>query len=171
MAAALGRITSQYRWFAVFYLIFMFVLLPLTVFTLTLIGPMAFYCVAGPVGVIILLVLGLTLLQTWIPSLLPEILTDWNFLPKWCRSLEPYDRVVDRIVTTWRIYFPWCCSGGASGTTNVGGNFTGGMRPNNSQVCFVNGSRSPSPQGYVFDNSAFARNDHSFTMDMRNTPV
>ena len=39
----MGKTVAQYRWFAIFYLLFMFFLLPLYTFGLSLIGPVAIY--------------------------------------------------------------------------------------------------------------------------------
>ena len=39
----MGETVAQYRWFAIFYLLFMFFLLPLYTFGLSLIGPVAIY--------------------------------------------------------------------------------------------------------------------------------
>ena len=39
----MGETVARYRWFAIFYLLFMFFLLPLYTFGLSLIGPVAIY--------------------------------------------------------------------------------------------------------------------------------
>ena len=40
----------------------------------------------------------LNLLQTNKPDFLPPVLRSWNFLPKFMRSLEPYDEVVSNFL-------------------------------------------------------------------------
>ena len=37
-------------------------------------------------------------LQTNKPNLLPLVLRSWNFLPKFLRSLEPYDRIMSGLL-------------------------------------------------------------------------
>lgn len=101
MAQKLGSITAKYKWFAVFYLIGMFLLLPLFVFTLSLLGPIAFYSVIIPVGIIIILVLIRNIIKYFQPNLLPEKYRTWDFLPIYLHSLEPYDKLVNQTMN-------WC---------------------------------------------------------------
>jgi len=98
MAAGLGRVTAKYRWFAVFYLIFMFLILPLLVFMLSMLGSLAFYTVSIPMGCVALAVVTLNILQSWIPTHLPVKYRTWTFLPPWFHSLEPYDRIVQYLI-------------------------------------------------------------------------
>lgn len=107
MAAALGRVTAKYRWFAVFYLVSMFFLLPLIVFSLSMLGPIAFYTVFIPIGVAIAIVLVLNFFQAYARDALPDQLRTWNFLPVWLRSLQPYDRVVNQLV---HVLARTCCA-------------------------------------------------------------
>ena len=52
----MGETVAQYRWFAIFYLLFMFFLLPLYTFGLSLIGPVAIYVAFLPLlGTILIL--------------------------------------------------------------------------------------------------------------------
>ncbi len=97
MARKLGDLTAHYRWFAVLYLIVMFVLAPLAVFLLSLAGSMAVYGVMGALSAVGGVVAAVTLLQHARPRWLPEALRDWTFLPLWMRSLEPLDRLVMRM--------------------------------------------------------------------------
>ena len=83
---------SSSRWFAIFYLIFMFFLFPLYIFGLSLIAPVAIYIGFLPLFVIFLLVIGINVVQAKKPGMLPVMLKNWNFLPEPLRSLEPYDR-------------------------------------------------------------------------------
>ena len=98
MAAALGSVTAKYRWFAIFYLIFMFLILPLLVFTLSMIGVIAFYTVSIPFASIAIMAFLLNLLQGFKPELLPAKYRTWAFLPLWFHSLEPYDRIVQHLI-------------------------------------------------------------------------
>ncbi len=43
MAKVMGRVVFKYRWFSVFYLVFMFLLLPVYIFALSLLGPVGIY--------------------------------------------------------------------------------------------------------------------------------
>merc|ERR1712073_294368 len=45
VARVLGDVTSQYRWFALLYLCFMFFIFPLTLFGLSMAGPIPLYIV------------------------------------------------------------------------------------------------------------------------------
>ena len=52
----MGETVARYRWFAIFYLLFMFFLLPLYTFGLSLIGPVAIYVAFLPLlGTILIL--------------------------------------------------------------------------------------------------------------------
>ncbi|KAL7644162.1 UNVERIFIED_CONTAM: hypothetical protein RMT77_004987 [Armadillidium vulgare] len=94
LAKALGNITAEYRWFAIFYLITMFFVLPGAIFALSLGGMIVMWSILGPVIIIVVFAVIINLIQKKKRSLLPTVLQNWNFLPKPLRSLEPYDRVV-----------------------------------------------------------------------------
>lgn len=53
-----------------------------------------FFCVLGPILILIILIIIINIIQTKKPSLLPKLLQTWDFLPKWLHSLEPYDELV-----------------------------------------------------------------------------
>ncbi|XP_043192386.1 sodium-dependent phosphate transport protein 2B-like isoform X1 [Amphibalanus amphitrite] len=104
LARGLGNITADYRWFAVAYLLGMFLLLPLVVFGLSLAGAVVLYVVLALVAVLALAVGLLNLLQRRAPRLLPDALRTWEFLPEPLRSLAPYDRLVSALTARCR-----CC--------------------------------------------------------------
>ncbi|KAF0305065.1 Sodium-dependent phosphate transport protein 2B [Amphibalanus amphitrite] len=104
LARGLGNITADYRWFAVAYLLGMFLLLPLVVFGLSLAGAVVLYVVLALVAVLALAVGLLNLLQQRAPRLLPDTLRTWEFLPEPLRSLAPYDRLVSALTARCR-----CC--------------------------------------------------------------
>ena len=106
LARGLGNITAKYRWFAVAYLLGMFLILPLLVFGLSLAGPAALYITLGVVLVIALTAGLISLLQRRAPNVLPPVLRSWKFLPEPLRSLAPYDRLVTALVSHCR-----CCRG------------------------------------------------------------
>ena len=88
----MGETVAQYRWFTILYLVFMFFLLPLYTFGLSLIGPIAIYIAFLPLLAILVVVVLINVLQQKKPEWLPEILRDWDFLPEFMRSLDPLDR-------------------------------------------------------------------------------
>lgn len=107
LAKGLGNISAKYRWFAIFYLVVFFCLVPLTVFGLSLAGWPVLVGVGVPVILVILLVVLLKLLQSRCPRILPSKLQTWNFLPLCMRSLQPWDRVVSLVTLCWTN--PCCC--------------------------------------------------------------
>lgn len=104
MAKVLGDTTARYRWFAVFYLLFMFLFLPSFIFSLSMAGTWALYAFLGPAVVLLLIYSLLSLLQKYKPAILPQFLLTWEFLPLPLRSLEPLDRVITGVFRLSR-----CC--------------------------------------------------------------
>ncbi|XP_004624706.1 sodium-dependent phosphate transport protein 2B isoform X2 [Octodon degus] len=109
LAKGLGNISSKYRWFAVVYLIILFLLFPLSVFGLSLAGWPVLVGVGVPIVVLLLLVVCLRLLQFRCPRILPQKLRTWSFLPSWLRSLEPWDRVISLLTTCYQRRCCCCC--------------------------------------------------------------
>ena len=67
---------------------------PLTLFGLSMAGPIPLYiAVAGIISIIIFAVV-VNNLQINYPAYLPSILQNWNFLPLWMHSLDPWDSVI-----------------------------------------------------------------------------
>ena len=106
-AKFLGNKTAEYRWFALAYLIFGFFLLPAAIFGLSLAGWQILVGVAVPIVLLLLFIIIVNILQRKAPDVLPEALQDWKWLPKWTRSLEPYDRVFKKLSGLKR----YCCCG------------------------------------------------------------
>jgi sodium-dependent phosphate cotransporter len=152
MAACLGRVTAKYRWFAVFYLLFSFIFLPLIVFSLTLLGPIAFYIVATPILLGIVVALGINAAQRWIPMFLPESCRTWDKAPLWMHSLEPYDRIIQRLSESccWRIKGEGYSGGGQ------------GLPPNSSQAR-LHDPRGGSPLG--IENANYLRSAEQSWID------
>ena len=94
MAKSLGETTAKYRWFAIAYLVGMFLLLPAFVMGVSFGGDAAIIGVMVPIGIVILAVVVITVLQRKYPKILPKFLHTWKFLPLWMRSLEPMDRLI-----------------------------------------------------------------------------
>ena len=98
MSKKLGELTAEYRWFALVYIIFMFFLLPGIFVALTLVDSqgIAMYTFLGLIIFITILVATLKFLQSKesLKKYLPEKLHTFEFLPKFLRSLEPYDQIL-----------------------------------------------------------------------------
>lgn len=94
LAKRFGDLTAQYRWVAIVYLLFTFLLLPLAAFGLSLAGGSVLAAVGGPLGGLVLLIILINVLQRRRPSWLPHCLRSWAWLPLWLHSLEPWDRLV-----------------------------------------------------------------------------
>lgn len=97
MAKFLGNETAKYRWFAIFYLILSFFVLPAIVFGLSLVSWKVMAGVLAPVVALIVFIIVIKILQRKIPRHLPPVLRNWKFLPLACRSLEPYDRIISKV--------------------------------------------------------------------------
>jgi len=94
LAKFLGNTTADYRWFAVAYLILIYLVVPLTVFGLSLAGWHVLLAVLAPFVVLILAVILVNVLQSKRPQWVPEVLRSWAWLPLPLRSLQPYDRII-----------------------------------------------------------------------------
>ncbi|NXR46926.1 NPT2A protein, partial [Hippolais icterina] len=97
MAKALGERTAKYRWFAVLYLIFGFLLLPSIIFGISMAGWRALVGVGTPFLGLLFFVVLVNALQTHSPGRLPKWLQTWDFLPAWMHSLQPLDRVITQV--------------------------------------------------------------------------
>ena len=95
LARQLGRITADYRWFALVYIVGMFLVAPLITFLLSWAGTVTLYCVGAPIIALTACVIVISLLQhsEKYSRYLPNILKTWEFLPIWARSLQPYDEL------------------------------------------------------------------------------
>ncbi|XP_053233243.1 sodium-dependent phosphate transport protein 2A isoform X1 [Podarcis raffonei] len=103
MARALGEQTAKYRWFAVFYLLICFLLLPLLVFGLSMAGWQVLVGVAAPFLCLLACVAFVNVMQSRSPGRLPRWLQSWDFLPYWMHSLQPMDELITRATL--------CCAG------------------------------------------------------------
>lgn len=96
-AKFLGETASEYRWFAVLYLIFVFFLIPAMLLGLSFISEWLAVGVVALGVFLSLLVALVTAVQRRRPKWLPAWLRTWKFLPLWMRSLKPYDAFFKRI--------------------------------------------------------------------------
>jgi len=96
-AKFLGNTTAEYRWFAVVYLIIVFLLMPLFFIALSF-SLALLYVVIAIILTVGLFITILNILQNRCPDKLPEVLRTWEFLPLPLRSLEPYDFVFSKLM-------------------------------------------------------------------------
>ena len=89
MAKALGNLTARYRWFAAVYLFLCFLVMPLTVFGLSLAGWQVLVGAGVPFVVFVLAVVLVNVAQSRWPRCLPAALRSWDFLPLPLHSMEP----------------------------------------------------------------------------------
>uniref|UniRef100_A0A671WEP3 Sodium-dependent phosphate transport protein 2B n=1 Tax=Sparus aurata TaxID=8175 RepID=A0A671WEP3_SPAAU len=94
LARGLGNHTAKYRWFAALYLFLCFLVLPLTVFGLSIAGWQVLVGVGVPIVVLVIFVVVVNVMQARCPRFLPRILRTWDFLPRPLHSMAPWDAVV-----------------------------------------------------------------------------
>lgn len=102
MARVLGERTAKYRWFAVLYLLLCFLFLPSLVLGLSLAGWRVMAGVGAPFLGVTVFIAMVNVMQAHSPRHLPAKLQNWDFLPKWMRSLKPLDRFITKATV--------CCS-------------------------------------------------------------
>ena len=83
--------------------VFGFLLLPAAVFGLSLAGWQILLGVAAPLLLLFLFIVIVNIFQRKAPGHLPEVLQDWEWLPKWTRSLEPYGCVFSKVTELSRM--------------------------------------------------------------------
>lgn len=101
LAKILGNTTAKYRWFAILYLLVMFLLLPGVLFALSLAGNVALMATGIPLSLLLLFIIAVNILQRKAPSFLPQFLHTWDAFPEWTHSFDPWDRLLSHCA---------CCS-------------------------------------------------------------
>jgi sodium-dependent phosphate cotransporter len=96
MAKFLGDTTAKYRWFAIIYMVLMFIVVPGVFMGLSFAGTPYVIALAAIIISMSLFVMLVNLLRQKKPSVLPNFLLSWKWLPIWCRSLQPYDELFNR---------------------------------------------------------------------------
>jgi sodium-dependent phosphate cotransporter len=98
LSILLGKIVIKYRWFVKFYMTTVYFIIPIFIFLLSLIPYWIGIAVVGiPIIIFLLFLLFIKLFQKKAPKLLPFYLRkNYNWLPKWFRSLEPLDNIFKR---------------------------------------------------------------------------
>ncbi|XP_059197387.1 solute carrier family 34 member 2b isoform X1 [Centropristis striata] len=102
LARGLGNRTAQYRWFAALYLFLCFLVLPLSVFGLSMAGWQVLVGVGVPLVVLAIFVIIVNMMQTRCPRFLPKFLRNWNFLPRPLHSMAPWDAAVTSLLRCCR---------------------------------------------------------------------
>ncbi|XP_059177047.1 sodium-dependent phosphate transport protein 2B-like [Physella acuta] len=99
LAKFLGQTVHTYRWFAVVYIILVFLLLPLAIFGLSLAGWEVLVGVGVPVVLLVIFIIVVNILQKKAPKFLPARLKTWedSGIPEPLRSLRPYDNFFVRL--------------------------------------------------------------------------
>ncbi|OCT65194.1 sodium-dependent phosphate transport protein 2C [Xenopus laevis] len=97
VAKKFGDITAKYRWFAVLYLLFSFLVIPLAVFGLSMAGWIVLAAIGGPIIFVVIVIIIVNVLQKKAPKCLPPFLRDWDFLPIWMHSMAPLDRLFNSV--------------------------------------------------------------------------
>ncbi|OQV23695.1 Sodium-dependent phosphate transport protein 2B [Hypsibius exemplaris] len=97
-AKVLGETTATYRWFAIFYILFVFFLIPGFVFLLSWLGWQYLAGIGGPIFVTFVAIIFINVLQNKAPKSLPAGMRDWSWLPEPMRSLAPLDRVMRKVL-------------------------------------------------------------------------
>lgn len=106
LARGLGNRTAKYRWFAGLYLILCFLVMPLTVFGLSLAGWQVLVGVGVPLILLLIFVIVVNIMQSRCPRFLPRVLRSWDFLPTPLHSMKPWDAMVD---STFKFCGKHCC--------------------------------------------------------------
>lgn len=152
LAKKLGSTTAKYRWFSVLYLLLMFFVMPLIVFTLSWLGKWYFIGIGGPVAIALAVVVVINVIQAKRPSWLPLKLQNWNFLPIWLHSLDPYDNLVTK--AAGKLTCLSCC---VQPETRHDGDAMG-MRANQSQLHILEAAKFTASEAQLnmaaYDNSA-----------------
>ena len=102
-----GEMTKKYRWWALCYIIGMFIIVPFLTFLVSILSTVALAALVGSVGVVLVIVSTINAIRRWKPTILPVCLQSWKWLPEWMRSLEPVDRALCSKIS-------WCDSESSS---------------------------------------------------------
>ncbi|XP_059154731.1 sodium-dependent phosphate transport protein 2A-like [Physella acuta] len=111
-AKYLGRTTAQYRWFAIAYLVCMFLVFPGFFFAISFAGKIVFIVSVVLIGAIVLFIVVLNVMQrnVRLRKILPRPLLTWEFLPEFMRSLAPVDRCIQKLFVPLSKYCCSCCT-------------------------------------------------------------
>lgn len=110
-AKYLGRTTAHYRWFAIAYLICMFILFPGFFFAISFAGKIVFIVALSLISLIAVFVVVVNIMQKSkrLEKFLPLTLRTWEFLPEFMRSLAPMDRCLQKAIEPLSKCCCQCC--------------------------------------------------------------
>src|SRR5689334_20022230 len=91
MAKFLGNKTAEYRWFAVVYMITMFVIVPAVFIGLSIASKWAVIALVSVLGTLCFFIAVIKILQKKKPEFLPPVMRNWKWLSLPLRGLKPYD--------------------------------------------------------------------------------
>ena len=152
LAKILGNTTSKYRWFSIFYLLMMFFLMPLIVFTLSWAGKWYFVGIGSPIAFLLFVVAVINVIQAKRQSWLPLKFQNWNWLPLWMHSLDPIDKLILKCAEKFSCFK--CC---VQPESRHDGDAMG-MRANQSQLHILEAAKpfsaSEAHLMHAYDNSA-----------------
>lgn len=95
---------AEYKWFAIAWLLLVFIIVPGVSFGISMAGLEFTLIVIVCVIVLFAFIIIVNKIQEKKPHILPKFLQDWEFLPEFLRSLAPYDRFITKYLTCCR-----CC--------------------------------------------------------------
>lgn len=98
IARRLGNAVFEYRWLVYAYVLFVYFIGPLLVFSLAMIPYWIGLMLLGiPIAIFGFFFCVLKWLQTKFPRFLPDILKSFDWLPLWMRSLKPLDKKLKQL--------------------------------------------------------------------------
>ncbi|XP_041863258.1 sodium-dependent phosphate transport protein 2B-like [Melanotaenia boesemani] len=109
LARGLGNRTAKYRWIPAVYLILCFLVLPLSIFGLSMAGWQVLVGVGVPIIVLLIFVIIVNVMQSRCPRYLPKALRNWDFLPRPLHSMAPWDAALTRALGFCRKHCCCCC--------------------------------------------------------------
>ncbi|KAL8570992.1 hypothetical protein ACOMHN_037852 [Nucella lapillus] len=111
LARFLGRTTARYRWFAVFYLLLMYILFPGFFMALSFAGNVIFITTISIIGAIVVGIIVLNFMhgRERLRACLPKVLRDWMWVPLPLRSLQPLDRLFRAMCSPFKRICCDCC--------------------------------------------------------------
>ena len=92
-AARMGDNMAQYRWLHPVFVTIILLLVPAIFTGLSAAGLGIFLIITIPLAIIFVYVVVVNAVLQYRPKLIPERLRIWRFLPEFCHSLEPYDKI------------------------------------------------------------------------------
>ncbi|PVD20447.1 hypothetical protein C0Q70_18603 [Pomacea canaliculata] len=97
LAKSLGNTTAKHRWFAILYILLLFIVFPAAVFGLSVAGWVYLGSIGGTFFVIFVAIVAINVIQRKRRGCLPPVLRTWDFLPHWLHSLKPIDIVIAKV--------------------------------------------------------------------------